>query len=314
MKLSKIYLFTLVVLVLSVYLALRFGSAQEATDFIVLSLRMPRTLLAFGVGAGLALSGVALQSAFANPLCEPYTLGISSGATLGAVIGISLGINAGAGGILLTALLGALLFTFILLRRSTQTTSASQLLLTGVMLSFLGSGLVSLWMALADSNGIQAALDWLMGDLSRARLQSAWFALGTSSLLAMVLFLNSSKMDAFLLGDETASSLGVDVVKFRRRLIIISSLLVSVCVSSAGMIGFVGLLIPHIIRLRLGSTHRRVIPLAFLWGGIFLIMSDLISRIIARPTELPVGVITALVGAPTFIAIMSRNFRRDGHA
>jgi iron complex transport system permease protein len=287
-------------------LALKYGAVPDAGFDLVLDLRFPRVLLATAVGAGLAVSGAVLQALFANPLCEPYTLGISSGAAVGAVIGAAAGMDWSVAGLAGSGFAGALVCTGALYAISLRVTGNFPLLLAGVMLGFLGSSLVALWMALADSNGFIAALSWLLGDLSRARAGGAAFvAVAIGGLLA-VLWTRWRQLDAFLLGSEAALSLGVPVARARRRIILLTSLVVGICVSASGMIGFVGLVVPHFVRRFEGALHYRLIPLCAIWGAAALVGADALARVAARPYELPVGVVTALAGAPLFLWVMLR--------
>lgn len=303
---SRHWILGLALLFLGVILSLKYGATFTTDLALITQLRLPRVILAAAVGIGLTVAGATLQALFTNPLCEPYTLGISSGAALGAVIGSSLGLG-GAGGLGGSAFVGAIFFTFILfLLAKLPRISSFSLLLAGVMLGFVGSSLVSLWMALADPNGIQGAIFWLMGDLSRARLSGAIFTLAATLILSFMIWIRSRELDGLLLGEEGALTLGIPVSRARRRLIILTALLVALCVSAAGMIGFVGLVIPHFARLVTGSLHRRLLPTAALWGAVAMCFSDLIARVAARPYELPVGIITALVGAPLFLWLMLR--------
>ena len=289
----------------AVAVALRFGSVWNTDWNLIVGIRLPRVLLASAVGMGLAVAGVVLQALFSNPLCEPYTLGISSGASLGAVVGGSLGLSLNYAGLAGTSLFGWLFFLLILYGLSrTILRGKFSLLLGGVMLGYLGSSLVALWMAFSDSNGLSGALFWLLGDLSRARLTGACFSLGAVFILTAFIFLRRADLDALLLGEEFASSLGVSVNLSRRRLMILSAVLVSICVSSAGMIGFVGLVVPHFVRRLVGSFHFKVIPLSCIWGAVALTVSDAIARIAFTPHEIPVGVITALSGVPAFVFMM----------
>jgi iron complex transport system permease protein len=292
-------------------IALRTGSVADASADIILKLRLPRVVLAGAVGMGLAVAGAALQALFTNPLCEPYTLGISSGSALGAVLGVTLGLEGALAGVSAPAFLGALVFSLVLYAFSLRPgTGNLTLLLAGVMLGFLGSSLVALWMALADANGIQSATLWLMGDLSRARLPGAVFTLAAVLLLTAALWWRWRELDALLMGEDGAASLGIDVRRARRGLVLLTSLLIGACVSGSGMIGFLGLVVPHFVRARAGALHRAVIPLCALWGGGVLTAADAVSRTVVRPYELPVGVVTALVGAPLFLWIVLRQGRQ----
>jgi iron complex transport system permease protein len=286
-------------------LALKFGAVDGLDAEMIVQLRLPRVILAAAIGAGLAVSGAVLQAVFSNPLCEPYTLGISSGSALGAVMGASLGTAWSFAGLTGTSFVGALAFTLILLLISYRGGSLV-LLLAGVMLGFLGSSLVSLWMALANPDGIFGALAWLLGDLSRARLSGAMFVLGSMILMTVWMWVHARSLDALLLGEEGALSVGLPVTRVRRSFVLTTSMMVATCVSAAGMIGFIGLIVPHFCRRLSGAFHRKLIPLCAIWGAASVTGADLLSRTIARPAELPVGVVTALIGAPLFIFLILR--------
>ncbi len=289
----------------SFLLALQLGAVDHLELEFMAQIRLPRVLTASVVGMGLSVSGAVLQALFVNPLCEPYTLGISSGAALGAVIGASYGLHWMFAGLAGTAFLGAAVFAAILYLVSLRPQSKNvTLLLMGVMLSFLGSSLMALWMTLTDSNGLQGLIHWLFGDLSRARLKGAVISGGFIFLLTLSLWRNWRELDALLLGEEGAETLGVDVSRVRRKLILITSFMIGICVSSAGMIGFVGLVVPHFARKLIGSLHLRLIPLCALGGAITLTLADCFSRVLIRPYELPIGVVTALIGSPLFVWIM----------
>ncbi|MGK5082290.1 iron ABC transporter permease [Bdellovibrionota bacterium FG-1] len=292
-------------LIIAFGLALRLGAVSDLDFSTILQLRVPRTLLALAVGMGLAVAGAALQALFSNPLCEPYTLGISSGSAVGAVLGASLGMPWMVAGLAGTAFVGALGFAMVLYLIALRPGMGNvTILLVGVMLGFLGSSLVTVWVALSDSNGIQAAMVWLWGDLSRARLSGAVFSLASISILVLMIWIRWRELDALLMGEEGALSLGVEVRLLRRQLIVLTSLMIGICVSAAGMIGFIGLIVPNFCRRLVGSLHLALIPICALWGGTTLILADVGARVIARPFELPVGVVTALVGAPVFLAVM----------
>lgn len=292
---------------ISVFFGLRYGSASLSELKWIWDLRLPRVILATAVGIGLTVAGIILQSVFSNPLCEPYTLGVSSGASLGAVIGSSLGWTWSYSGLAGSALVGGLIFLVILQGISLRLKSGSiSLLLGGVMLGLLGSSLVALWMAFADANGMQSALFWLLGDFSRARLSGSLFTLGAVLILVAWIYHLRAELDAFLLGEEGAASLGVSVVRSQRRLVFLSAVLVALCVSAAGMIGFVGLVVPHFSRKICGSLHARLIPLACVVGAATLVFADAFSRAALSPYEIPVGVITSVVGVPIFIWMMSK--------
>jgi iron complex transport system permease protein len=290
---------------IAVFLALRIGAVEGLGLDLILQLRLPRVILAGAVGMSLAVAGAALQSLFANPLCEPYTLGISSGAALGAVLGSSYGLGWIIAGVAGAAVLGALFFAVVLYAIAHRPgVSNLSLLLSGVMLGFVGSSLVTVWMALADIQGVQGTIFWLLGDLSRARLNSACMIFGLSTFLIYVLWRQRRSLDALLLGEEGARCVGVDVSSARKQVILISSLLVGLAVSASGMIGFIGLVIPMIVRRWVGSLHLKLIPLAAVTGACALTVADLAARALVQPYELPVGAVTALLGAPAFLWIM----------
>jgi ABC-type Fe3+-siderophore transport system permease subunit len=296
--------------VAAVAASLAIGATRDLAWGWIWELRFPRTILALAVGAALSISGAILQAFFKNPLCEPYTLGVSSGATLGAVIGSTLGINSLFFGLSPTALAGAALFSGILLLASRyRRISASTLLLIGVMLGFLGSSFVAVWMAIGDPTGIQSAMSWLLGDLSRAEGPNALLTLAIVLGVLGALLLDHRSYDALLLGEEEAHAIGVDVRRLRIRAILWTSVLVSVAVSLSGMIGFVGLIVPQLVRGSGSALHRRVLPLSALAGGTVLIAADTLARSIIAPYELPVGVVTAIIGAPFFIAMLLRRRR-----
>ncbi len=312
-KVLRAYVIAMGCWLLSFLFALKFGAVAGLDAETVVQLRLPRALLATAVGAGLAVSGAALQALFTNPLCEPYTLGISSGSALGAVLGAALGFHWNVAGMAGTAFGGALFFAGALyLIASRPGTGNTTVLLVGVMLGFLGSSLVTVWTALADSNGIERAMAWLWGDLSRARMHGALFATVLVIGLIALLWTRWRELDALLMGEEGALSLGVNVSAMRRKIILLTSLIIGVSVSVAGMIGFVGLIVPHFARRMVGSLHLTLIPLCAIWGSTALTMADLLSRVIARPYELPVGVVTALVGAPVFLWIMLKRSEGTG--
>jgi iron complex transport system permease protein len=301
-KVARAYLLGLVLWAAAFFAGLHWGSVTNADLGVVMALRLPRVLLASAVGMALGVSGAALQALFSNPLCEPYTLGISSGSALGAVLGVVLGWEWIVAGLAGTAFVGALVFTGILLffsrRTSTNGGGNLSLLIAGVMLGFLGSSLVALAMATSESHGVQGALVWLLGDLSRARLPGAVFSGLAILALSLTIWNHRKELDALLMGEEQAATVGVDVARARRKIVLFSSLMIAVAVSGGGMIGFVGLIVPHFVRRMVGSLHFHLIPLCAIWGALVLILADAFARVIASPYELPVGAVTAVLGAP----------------
>lgn len=308
---KRIFWVSLFFLGVSVVLGITFGAASELEWQTAFDIRGPRVLLALAVGAGLALSGATLQALFANPLCDPYTLGVSSGAALGAVIAAAGG---GGGGLAqVSSFLGAVSFSALLFLFASRRMSDSKgLLIVGVMLGFVGQGLVTLWLSLQDPGTSQQVLGWLFGDLSRATWSNAWASFVVIVLLSIRVGWSQKKLDAFLLGEDDASNMGIDVRRFRRNHLLLCSLLVSVCVGTSGMIGFLGFLIPHFVRSRVGVLHGSVLPLSWIWGAIALVLADLLARRIASPFELPVGALTAVMGAPLFAVALLRPDGKSG--
>lgn len=278
-------------------------------DAIVWDLRLPRVIAAFGVGAGLALAGAVMQALTRNPLADPYLLGLSSGAAFGAVALVVLGLTAF---VPLGAFVGSLaaLGLALAVTQLLGGTTPVRAILAGISISALASAATSFiifWSATGDS--YREILSWLMGSLSGANWVDAALVLGALVICAPVMLLSARGLDAFAFGDKAAASLGVDVVRLRWVLLLASALLTGVMVAIGGAIGFVGLVVPHAVRLAVGSGHRRLLPLSMLVGANFMLWADTLARTVFDPRELPVGIVTALVGAPAFLLILMR-FRR----
>ncbi len=285
-------------------------------------IRFDRTLLALFTGGGLALSGLVFQAMFRNPLATPYTLGIASGASFGAALCLNcgtllglpavtalLGVPLGTWGALAGAMLATLL---VFLLAAARDSSSNQMLLAGVAVNFFFASLIVLFQCLANPYHTLQLLRWTMGNLSQAIPADNW-RLGPVVLIALasLLFL-ARDLDIMVTGRERGQSLGLDVPRFRKRLLIGTSLLVGLIVSFAGPIGFVGLMTPHICRLFVGASHRALVPLVFLFGGAFLTLCDTAARCVNYPAEIPVGVVTSLLGGPFFLALLLRSDRRLG--
>ena len=280
-------------------------------DQIVWVFRLPRVLLAVIVGAGLSVSGTVLQAVARNQLADPYIFGVSSGASVAAVAVLTLG-SVAVGGLSLSvaAFLGALgsMVVVYFLAQQGGRTSSGRLILAGVAVGYVLSAVTSFLVLRASQpgGGAAAALSWLAGSLGGAK----WEYLGIPSLALVVtltlLMLQARPLNALLAGEETATGLGVNVQQFRLQLFVITSLLVGTIVALSGAIGFVGLMIPHIVRMAVGADHRRVLPVAALVGGVYLVLVDLVGRTIIAPTELPVGIVTAAIGGPFFLWLMRR--------
>lgn len=276
-------------------------------DQIVWVFRLPRALLAALVGAALSVSGTALQALVRNALADPFTFGISSGASVGAVLVITLGAGISTGLSLSgAAFLGAFITTAIVYAIAQQAgqVTPGRLILAGVAISYTLSSMTTylvLRVSSPGNNSAAVALSWLAGSLGAAKWEQLGIPGATVLIATLVLMLQSRQMNALLAGDETAVSLGVSLQRFRLQLFIITSLIIGTVVAISGAIGFVGLMIPHMVRFLVGSDHRRVLPIAALLGAVYMIVADLIGRTIIAPSELPVGIVTALVGGPFFL-------------
>ena len=291
-----------------------FGLAAESPvsrlrDAIVWELRLPRILTALCVGAGLALSGTVMQAMTRNPLADPYLLGLSSGAALGAVsfalIGLTLLMPLGAFFGSLGALALALLIAGLL-----GGATPSRAILAGICISALASAMTSFlifWSATGDS--YREILSWLMGSLSGSLWADAGLATIALILCAPIILMSGRPLDAFAFGDTAAAALGVDVPRLRWTLLGATALLTGIMVAIGGAIGFVGLVVPHAVRLALGSKHRILLPHAMLVGALFMLWTDTAARTLFDPRELPVGIITAIIGAPIFLIVLLR-YRR----
>ncbi|MEV8094383.1 iron ABC transporter permease [Kitasatospora sp. NPDC085879] len=281
-------------------------------DLIVWQLRAPRALLAAVVGAGLGLVGTAVQALVRNPLADPYLLGISSGATLGAVAVTVLGTAAGTGlglglsGAAFTGALAAFALVWTLARRGGGF-APLRLVLAGVGIGHFLAGFTSfLVLQAGDEQRTRGVLFWLMGSLGGTTWSQLALPAGAVALGALHLQARARALNALTVGDETATGLGVDVTRLRRELFTVTSLLTGVMVAVSGAIGFVGLLVPHVCRLVVGGDHRRLLPLAALTGAVLLTAVDTLARTALATQEVPIGVVTALLGAPVLLYLLDR--------
>lgn len=284
---------------------------------ILWNIRMPRVVLAGLVGASLAIAGAAFQGLLKNPLADPYTLGVSSGASVGAVMTLFFSISVPFLGMFTLPVLsmaGALLTMLAVMGFAKLVDRAMKMetvILTGIIFSsFLGS-VISLMIALTGEE-LRQIIGWLLGSVSMRGWPYVQMALPFVVIGSFVLWLNRRELNAMLFGEERARHLGVDVKKRKMAILIGGSVLTGTAVSVSGTIGFVGLVVPHMIRLLWGADHRHVLPLSFINGASLLIVCDLVSRTIISPTELPIGVITAFIGAPVFAFIFFRQ-RKGGN-
>ncbi|AKK05663.1 ABC-type Fe3+-siderophore transport system, permease component [Corynebacterium mustelae] len=287
------------------------NGSDQAVDSIVWELRAPRGILAIIVGAGLALAGVAMQTLVRNPLADPYLLGVSSGASVGATAVITFGIFSSFGlySLSVGALIGALVATATVygITMAQGGLTPLRLILTGVVLSAAFSALASFLVFKGpDARAAQGVMFWMLGSVAGGQ----WNKVLLPSIVVVVAFAAlmflSNHLDALAAGPDTAAALGVRVGVLRQVLFFIQALLVGAMVAVAGGIGFVGLVIPHLARMMVGSLHRRLLPIAMATGSLFLIWVDVIARIAAPPQEIPLGVVTGVLGAPLFLLLMAR--------
>ncbi len=294
-----------------------FGPSGEATwtasqDAIVWQVRFPRVLLGVIVGAGLAVTGAALQTMVRNVLADPYLLGVTSGASTGAAAAILFGVGVafGENALSTSAFLGALAASFavFLIARAGGRVTSVRLLLAGVAVGYALYAATSFLIFASDSpEGARSVLFWLLGSLSLGRFASPLAIVAVVvAVTVAALSVWGRQLDALAIGDETAHTLGTSPTRFRVQLLLVVSLCVGAVVAASGGIGFVGLVIPHVARRCIGGAHRRVIPVAALIGAVFLVWADVIARVALAPRELPIGIITALAGAPFLIVLVRR--------
>ncbi|MDP9942231.1 FecCD family ABC transporter permease [Ectopseudomonas alcaliphila] len=290
------------------------ASVQQA-ELILSQIRMPRTLLGLAVGMVLALCGVAMQGLFRNPLADPGLVGVSSGAALGAAVAIVGG--AAFGGLpeafapyLLSAcaFVGGLLVTALVYRlgRCDGQTNVATMLLAGIALTALAGAAIGLFTYLADDATLRTLTFWNLGSLNGASYARLWPLL--LATLAVVLWLprRARALNALLLGESEARHLGFDVERLKRELVFCTALGVGAAVAAAGLIGFIGLVVPHLMRLLVGPDHRLLLPASALAGASLLLLADLVARLALAPAELPIGIVTALIGAPFFLYLLVR--------
>jgi iron complex transport system permease protein len=276
------------------------GSGDEATRTVLLAVRLPRVLAAFGVGSLLALSGVLLQALFRNPLADPYVLGVSGGAAVGALLAMMAGLAALA---VQSAAVGGALTAVVAVYLLARSGGTPRLLLTGVVLASACGALVSVLLSLADTSRVRGMVFWLAGDLEWA--VTPWASAAAAVLAVVAAVLVARPLNVLAAGELRARSVGLALEAWRTVLFLGCAALTAIAVVSAGTVGFVGLITPHAVRLAFRtSDHRIVAPAAALSGGMLLALADLVARTLASPRQLPVGAVMALVGAPLFVAIL----------
>lgn len=278
------------------------GDLPDLQRQVFEDIRLPRTLAAFVTGAALALAGVLMQVLLRNPLADPYILGLSGGAAVGALASIMLGL--GGWWLSSTAFVGALISVGVVFGIASRagSWSTTHLLLTGVVVSAGWGALINLMLSTSASASVQGMLFWLMGDLSQSSVGPA--QIGVLVVGAALAMRAARSLNVLVRGDLVAASLGVDIKRLRLSLFFGASLLTVIAVTTAGSVGFVGLVVPHMLRLIGARDHRVLIPFSLLIGGTFLVVADTLARTLLAPQQLPVGVITALIGVPSFIAIL----------
>jgi iron complex transport system permease protein len=282
------------------------GTGSDTERTIILSLRLPRAILAGLVGAGLSVSGATFQALLRNPLADPYLLGVSSGAAVGAIIAILLGLGTFSFGLPLASFLGALLTILLVFYfgRQDGKIHPHTLLLAGVITGSFLSALIMFFISVSPREELHTIIFWLMGDFSFSSARVILIIFPYILLGVVLLYLRSRHLNLILSGEENAVQLGVDVEKLKLISYLSASLITAASVSACGLIGFVGLIVPHSVRLIFGPDHRLLIPSAALLGASFLVASDTLARTLLAPIELPVGVITAAFGGPFFIYLL----------
>ncbi len=285
-----------------------FDAQGNGSSEVVRNLRLPRALNGFACGGLLALSGALLQVLLRNPLADPYVLGISGGAGVGALLAILMGFGvAGINGASFAGALAAMLLVFGLAHGDGSWTQ-NRLLLTGVIVAAGCGALVALMLTVAPDHKLHGMLFWLMGDLSQTDDPSLVLVVLLLSLLVSMPY--ARELNLLARGEDMAQSLGVQIGFLRRGVYVIASLATAVAVAQAGSIGFVGLIVPHLVRLAIGNDQRLLLPASALAGGSLLVIADTLARTIVAPQQLPVGILTALVGVPVFLAFMSLDMQR----
>lgn len=326
MKRGPFTLILLGVLLLSLFLSVRLGHVSLTSGEawraltgggdpvhrrILLEIRLPRAFLGLLVGGGLALAGSVFQALLRNPLAEPYILGISGGSAAGAVLVLSLGwVTLSSGLLPAAAFAGALLAVLLVFRvaaSADRRLDVRVLLLAGVVVGSFFTAVIALILSLSEAQAVRSAILWMMGSLSGATWGSVGVVASYTLPSAVVLMALARALNLMSIGEETAGYLGTDVERVKRIAYGVASLITAAGVAVAGIIGFVGLIVPHTLRLIVGSDQRTLLPLSFLAGAAFLTLADLGARLILDPTEIPIGVITAFLGVPLFLVLLRRS-------
>jgi iron complex transport system permease protein len=291
-------------------------TVNETSKIIIQNIRMPRVVMAMIVGMGLAASGAAMQGLFRNPMAEPYVLGMSSGAAAGASLAIVLGIGTFLGylAVPVMAFTGALTTIFIVysLARMDGKVPTETLLLSGIAVGFFLQAIVSFLKLIASMDALRDVILWIMGSFAGTTWNDVYMVSIPISIGIMILFWMSRDLNALQFGEETAMHLGMNVEITKRILLSAVAMITALAVAVSGIIGFVGLIIPHIARMLVGTDHRIQLPVATLAGGLFLVFTDTLARTIGKPSEIPIGILTAAIGAPYFIYLLKRRKKAIG--
>jgi len=287
---------------------LSFFDLTEQQAAILFDIRLPRVLLGACVGASLAVAGASLQALLRNPLAEPYLLGVSNGAALGTMIAfVFFEQFAFARPVMAFAGAGLATFTVYQMARSRAGMNVERLVLSGVIVTTFLSSIIVLLTSLLDAARLRGFTFWLLGDLSQATMNGFYMTLAASVIGTIVLTSQARPLNLMMIGERDAMDFGVEVSRVRLIVFGIASLLVGTAVAASGSVGYVGLIVPHLVRLALGSDNRHVIPFSAMAGAIFVVLADTVARTAIAPRELPVGAITALIGAPLFIYLLRKN-------
>ncbi|MCG6880428.1 MAG: iron ABC transporter permease [Deltaproteobacteria bacterium] len=282
--------------------------AEPMLETIIWRIRLPRVFLATLVGAALSLGGLVFQALLRNPLAEPYILGISSGSGIGAIIGILVGLSPFPG-VSLAAFSGSMATLLLLLFMTSGKTLIRKniLLLSGVMVNAFCAAFIMFLISITQDDRLHNIIFWLMGDLSMADLPQVWLLTAVVVPCAVLIFCLSNTMNLFLMGKELAQSMGVNIRVITATLLVATSIMVSATVAACGPIGFVGLVIPHLLRLVVGPDHRVLVPACLLGGSAYVVLCDILARTLPQQGEMPAGVITAMIGAPLFIILLKKS-------
>lgn len=322
-RVLAVSMLTALILAVSIVLGISLGSTGAGADFwswalgksrdpvleaIVLNIRLPRVMMAALVGAVLSLGGLVFQALLRNPLAEPYILGISGGSAVGAIIGILMGLSQFPG-VSITAFAGSMatLALILMLASERSILKKDSLLLSGVMVNAFCTAVIMFLVSMTQDSRLHNIIYWLMGDLASADIfQVRIIGLIVLPCVALIFGL-SHAMNLLLMGKEMARTMGVNIAVVTLTLLTVTSLMVSVTVSACGLLGFVGLVIPHLLRLILGPDHRVLAPACIFGGGAYMVLCDVLARVLPRQGEMPVGVITAMIGAPLFVILLKRS-------